>query len=340
MKKSGHLLGWLVMVLWAHAVGAQMRYQFNTKCLVTYQAITRLESVPARNFLEDLKKTEPQNAAPVMLEDYLDFFQLFINEDPNDYARLYPQFQTRLDRLSKADKASPFYLYGLAVVRSHRAIVQIKFNHYWDAARDLRKAYLLLEENQERYPGFSPNTLLFASLQTVIGTLPSSYKWIVNLLGMKGDLNGGLEKIKALANSKDPWAKVFFPETAFVYPYLLFHLANRPDEALAFVRNNQLDLVNNHLHAYMAANLYLNHKEAARSKQVIESRNPSPTYMPLVVWDFTLGYVHLYHLEYQLAQQHYESFLRQFKGKFYVKEVYQRIAWAQYLQGQEQKAKA
>ncbi|TAF50890.1 MAG: hypothetical protein EAZ62_07260 [Sphingobacteriia bacterium] len=32
--------------------------------------------------------------------------------------------------------------------------------------------------------------------------------------------------------------------------------------------------------------------------------------------------------------------MRQFKGKFYVKEVYQRIAWAQYLQGQEQKAKA
>jgi tetratricopeptide (TPR) repeat protein len=46
----------------------------------------------------------------------------------------------------------------------------------------------------------------------------------------------------------------------------------------------------------------------------------------------------MYHLETQEAINYFESFLQNFKGKFYVKDVYQKISWCYYMQGNLPKA--
>jgi tetratricopeptide (TPR) repeat protein len=183
-----------------------------------------------------------------------------------------------------------------------------------------------------------PNDLIYGSLQAVIGTIPKGYKWIASLFGMRGSLTEGMKTVKGFINSNDPQAKIFFNETAFVYPYLMFYIENKKEEALAFTQQRKLDLVNNHLHAYMAANLGINNKQSAYSQNIILSRKQSDEYIKTEIWDFELGFTKIYHLETQDAIKYLESFLNNFKGKFYVRDAYQKLSWCYYLQGNLAKA--
>ena len=317
---------------------AQKVYEFNSTCQQAYQEITKLKMASGLALIEKAKQQNPDNLIPVLLESYIDFYVLFLNEDPKDYATRYPKFSERLNQLEQGPKSSPFYLYCLSMVKVHQAGSSIKFGKFWDGGWGFRKAYQLIKENKKQFPTFSPNDLVYGSLQAVVGTIPKGYKWIASLFGMKGSLTEGMKTVRGFINSNDPWAKVFFNEAAFMYPYLMFYIENKKEEALAFTQQRKLDLVNNHLHAYMAANLGINNKQSEYSKNILLNRNKSDEYLKTSVWDFELGFTKLYHLETTEAEKYLESFLAEFKGGFYVKDAYQKLSWCYYLQGNQAKA--
>ncbi len=60
--------------------------------------------------------------------------------------------------------------------------------------------------------------------------------------------------------------------------------------------------------------------------------------MSTPVWDFEMGYVKLHKLQLEDAISYLEKFLNGFKGKFYVKDVLQKISWAYYLKGNKAEA--
>ncbi|MGN6616944.1 MAG: tetratricopeptide repeat protein, partial [Ilyomonas sp.] len=134
-------------------------------------------------------------------------------------------------------------------------------------------------------------------------------------------------------NSNDPTAKFFFNEATFYYCYLVFYIQNKPEEVFQFIKRKNLDVVNNHLFAYLAANLALNNKQTDYARNVILNKNPSPEYLSTPVWDFEMAYVKLHHLELPEATKYFERFLQRFKGKFYVKDAYEKLSWCYYLQG-------
>ncbi|HQS25286.1 MAG: hypothetical protein B7Y11_10075 [Sphingobacteriia bacterium 24-36-13] len=318
----------------------QTKFDFNASCFQAYQEIGKLKTKTGQLQIQKLQLQQPDNLIPVLLENYIDFYTLFFNEDPSEYTDLFPQFQERLNQVEKGNKQSPYYLYSQAVIRIQRATIQIKFGNFWDAGWDCRKAFILLKENKKKFPQFSPNDLWFGALEAAIGTVPKGYKWLTSLFGMRGSIAQGMKKVRNFTYSNDPLAKQFFNESAFIYTYLLFYLENEKDAALAFINQKKLDLVNNHLHAFMAANLSLNNKEVEYCKNIILNRNKSDEYLQLPIWDFLMGYAKMFHLEIPDAIHHFELFTRKFTGKFYLKDVYHKISWCYYLQGNMQQANA
>jgi tetratricopeptide (TPR) repeat protein len=323
-----------ILVLYSSLISqAQKVYEFNSTCQQAYQEITKLKINSGLALLEKARQQNPDNLIPLMLESYADFYILFLNEDPKEYQERYPKFLERIEQLQSGPKTSPFYYYCLSTVRMHKAASAIKFGKFWDAGWDFRRAYQLIKDNRKQFPTFAPNDLMYGALQAVVGTIPKGYKWIASLFGMRGSLTEGMKTVRGFINSNDPWAKIMFNEAAFIYPYLMFYIENKKEEALAFTQQRKLDLVNNHLHAYMAANLGINNKQSEFSKNIILNRNRSDEYLKTGVWDFELGFTKLYHLETQEAAKYLESFLSNFKGKFYVKDAYQKLSWCYYLQG-------
>ena len=333
---------WLIMFIFCLGHGslcsAEKVYDFNSTCFQAYQEITKLKISSGLALIEKARQQNPDNLIPLLLESYADFYVLFLNEDPKEFDLRYPRFAERYALLQEGPRNSPFYYYCLSLSKLHRAGTAIKFGRLWDGGWDFRKSYQLIKENRKQFPHFVPNELFYGSLQAVIGTIPKGYKWIASLFGMRGSLTEGMRIVRGFINSNDPWAKAFFNEAAFMYPYLLFYLENKKEEALVFIQQRRLDLVNNHLHTYMAANLAINNKQSEYAKNVILNRNRSDEYLKTGIWDFELGFTKIYHLETQEAARHLENFLAVFKGKFYVRDAYQKLSWCYYLQGNQARA--
>ena len=67
-------------------VKAQKVYEFNSICQQAYLEISKLKFTNAKVLIEKAKQQNPNNLIPIVLENYVDFFPLFLNEDAVEYA--------------------------------------------------------------------------------------------------------------------------------------------------------------------------------------------------------------------------------------------------------------
>lgn len=315
----------------------QKVFDFNTRCEQAYDAIMQLRLTTGRALLEAEKKEHPDNLAPYFLDNYADFFPLFFNEDPAEYSRKRSLRSFRLNKMAEGSEDSPYYLYTQAAIKFQWALIKIKFDEKWDATWEVRKAYIMLKENQERFPDFVPNNLLLGAMQTVFGTIPEGYKWITNILGLKGSIKAGMANVNKFIDSNAPEAKMFREESYYYYCYLMLFIVNKPEDTWEFLQRKQLDTKNNYLFALMVANLALNNQKAAIGLKVLQERNDTAEYADIQYYNYVMGLLKLTRLDAD-AHIYLERFINNFKGKFYVKECLQRLSWYYYLEGDQASA--
>ena len=331
-------LALLLVLLYAPA-RAEKVFDFNQRCRQAYHEIIQLKLNAGQQLLNAEKAQQPDNLIPYFLENYIDFFTLFFNEDPEEYKKRLPNRETRLGKMEEGPKNSPFLLFTRSVIHFQWAAVRIKFGNNWDAGWEFRRSFLQIKNNLQSFPGFTPNLLYAGAMQVAAGTIPDGYKWLSNLLGINGSIKKGMIRMNAFLQGTDEWSVLFHEEAVFYYCYLKFYIENDKPGVFQFIEKQRLDVVNHHLFAYLAANLNLNNQQSEKAEQIITAKNNSAAYMFTPVWDMEMGYAKVHHLD-PAAAFYLERFIATFKGKFYVKDVLQKLSWHYYLQGDEAKAKA
>src|SRR3954451_11132155 len=328
--KKWLLLCFVFLSLFAHA---EKVYDFNATCQQAYRDITSLKLVSGQQLVNLAKQQNGDNLVPDLLQGYIDFFGLFFNEDPDKYRTIKPQIEDRISSFEEGSENSPYYNYCLSVAYLQKAMTAIKFNERFTAFMAFRKAFSYIKDTRKAFPGFSPNTIIYAPMQVVVGVIPDGYKGIAGIFGLKGSVKEGMNQMQGFVNSNDPVARFFFNEAAFYYCYLLSYIQNEPQQAFQFIKQNKLDVVNNHLFAYMTANLSLNNKQTDYAESVIRNRSVAAGYLETPVWDYEMAFVKIHQLRLPEAVFYFERFLNRFKGNFYVKDAYQKLSWCYYLQG-------
>jgi hypothetical protein len=326
------LLMGLFLSLTLPAIARQKVYDFNPRCQQAYDAIMQLRVDAGTALLEAEKSEHPDNLIPYFLENYIDFFNLFFNEDPATYAQRKGLREQRLDMMAEGPQNSPYYLYTQAAIRFQWAMIRIKFNEKWDAVWEIRKAFVQFKDNQRKYPQFQPNAMMIGALQAVFGTIPEGYRWISNILGMKGSIREGMRQVQTVAESNNDIAKVFRAEASYYFCYLKLFIENKPEDVWAFVNKHQLDTKNNYLFALMVANIAMNNQKAALGIRVLTERSDDAGYLDLKYNNYLLGVLKLDRLDDD-ANVYLQRFTDGFKGKFYLKECLQRLSWYYYLHG-------
>ena len=310
----------------------QKHYDFNAVCQQAYHSIVELRLEEGKRILDDEMKRDPDNLIPYFLDNYIDFFQLFFNEDASQYAAWKGRRDQRLELMSQGPERSPWNLFTRSLLHFQWAAIQIKFGDNWDAAWDFRRSFLQSRECASRFPSFLPASMLSGVMEVVAGTIPDGYKWLSNLLGIQGSIAGGTQKLERFLDADDVNATLYRDEAIFYYLYLQFYLSNKRAEVFNFIRLHQLDVRNNHLFTYLYANLCINDQQSAPALLALRQMNPSPAYLDMPVWNLEMGYASLNHLDPEAAD-YFRRFLLGFKGKFYVKDVLQKMSWYYYLQG-------
>ena len=166
--------------------------------------------------------------------------------------------------------------------------------------------------------------MYYGFLSSVIGTIPKGYQWMASILGMTGKITEGNALVLKYIKSNDEYSNYCRNEALFLYPYLLMIFESNEKKAFNFLETTPYDLKHNHLHAYMATNLYLNHQQSDKAIDIIEDIELGDDYLKLPFWQLEKGYSLLNQLKLDLAQKALSDFVNSFKGQFYVKDAYEK----------------
>ncbi len=325
----------MALLLFSLGLQAQGHFTFSPLARKAYDEATSLRFEAARQSLRQLEREDPQNLIYHLVDNYIDFFTLFIDEDQSVFQRLEKNKSYRLQQIRQGDSFSPYYRYCQAEIKLQWALVRLKFEEYFTAFNEVKSAYRLLQKNTEEYPSFIANQKSLGILHAMIGTVPDSYKWGVKLLsGMNGTIEQGRQEIEEVLNFARENDFVFEQETMVMYSFLLLHLNNQSEAAWSTIRSPKLNTQQNPLATFVLANIAMRTGRNDEAIQLLEASPKGQEFYPFPYLDYLLGLAKLYRLDPD-ADQYLAAYLEDFDGRNYIKEAYQKRAWYQLLQGDE-----
>lgn len=301
----------------------QGRLILSDQMVAAYNEISALRIQEGKRILQKSDYAANNNWMGLYIENYIDFFTLFIQEDKALYNKLLPNRNYRLKKIRNADSNSPYYRFCQAEIILQWAIIKLKFNDKVSAARDIYEAYNLLEENQQKYPDFILNNKSLSIIHALAENIPS---WVRRLLKINGSIQKGTKEIKALADYTLENQHMFKNEVVAIYSYIQFYSNNKKQDAYDLLDKYRLDHRTNPLIAFLKATMAQKNGYNETAIKILEERPQSNNYMQMHYLDFLLGKFKLYRLDKD-ADEFILQFVNHFKGQHYRKEAYQKLAW-------------
>lgn len=320
-------------ILCLNVAFAQKRFDFNINCQRAYHAMMSMHFREGDSLLALEKSSHPDNLIPYFVEDFKDFFIISFNEDPKDVKQREPNKELRLHKLQQGPKNSPYYLYTQGEILVHWSVIHLASEQYRTAFFELRRAYRLLEENQQRFPEFVANKKFMGLIHAIVGTIPDNYKWAVSFLGLKGTVPQGLAEVKEVMDYAQVHSFLFEDETRYIYLFMKLWLANDMKAAWQLTEDAQYPaLKSNPLSTYVKAFVATKMNNNDLAIQLFSSNDHRSNV--LVPWFtyYMLGITKLRRLD-DNANVPLETFLKNFRGVNYVKDAYRNLAWSYLLRG-------
>ncbi len=306
-------------------------FTFTPLCREAYREILSLRLEKGEQVLQKAAEEDPDNLMPVYLENYIDFFRLYISEDEALYYSIRDHKKERLRKLETGDRASPWYLFTQAGVHLQWAITRLKFQAYLTAFREVKQTRNLLELNTYLHPDFLPNRQYAAVLEAVAGAIPDEYKWGARILGLEGSVEAGIKNLEYLVGL-DEAAFPFKKECLTLYAFLALHLQHDNRTAWEIVNRPEFNDPDNLLASFVKAHvaMYTGHNDAA--VEILDHRPRGPEYIPFYFLDYMSGLARVRKLDPE-AGRWFRLYLENYQGKNYLKECYQKLGWVALLQG-------
>jgi len=316
----------------------QDRLEWNDRVQRAWESVTSMRMAEAMAWSDAEKAKYPENLAPLLVDSYAELLQLFFGELRTRYPHYQDMQYKRIKRIEACRDKNPFVLFGQGLLHFHGALAAIRFDDKWNATIETRKAYLLLRENQSRYPQFGPCKVYFGVLTSMLGAVPNGYQWILHLFGLRGDIRKGNRMLTDHIEGRTQYAQVCRSETLILYPYLVSVLEGDPAKSIRFIEKGGLDLVHNHLHAFMAMNIYINNQRSEAALRIVNGIETSRAYLPIPFWDFERGHIYLNLFRLKEAQAALTRFVSTFKGEYYIRDAYEKLSWIAWLQQDTRRA--
>lgn len=308
--------------------------QWNNETSKAYSYILDLRLNEAKTLL---KSVNEENVLKPLLQNYIDFYTVFINEDELEFKQLESNKNIYLERIKSFEEQSPYHKFGQAQILIQWAFARVKFKQYVKAFTEIKQAYSLLNENERQFPNFEPNKMGLGVLHILIGTIPDEYKWGANLLGLKGNMNEGFKELEECINSTNTEFQ-FKKEASIYYGLLMLNVGKKSETAWDVIqRAIGNDYKNSLLSNFILANTASRLSKNDEALRILQARPKSSEYKLFVYLDFMEGLCLLRKMDTKNCIPYFERYITQFKGKSYVKETYEKLGWAYLLQGNTKK---
>ena len=319
-----------------NGTAAPYTYEYDDNCSKAYQYFLSLHLQEGRVLLAAEAKANPTNLMATYLADYEDCIVLLLNCDKTEYARRADHLDERIALLDKGEPSSPWYRFCKAGVYLHRAIAEIRFGDQYKAALNFRRSFSLLKENERLFPTFEYNSIFTGLEEAVIGSLPGSYKWLAGAFGMKGDVKKGTAKLANFVSTHTA-QQPFRAETVLYYLYARFYMLSEQQQAWDYLNSAQFPTTGNLLNTFAKVNIALDYRKSAVALQVLKQWEGDATINAYPIFDYQHGMALLSKAD-TLCTYYFARYLRNNKSDIYIKDVWQKMAFAWYVNGNMLKA--
>lgn len=337
MKWRHFLLLILILTTGMAANAAGYFFDYNSRCQQAYQAYLSFRINEGDELIRKEFAANPNNLMATYLADYGDFFALMFRGSKDELKRRQPYYQKRLSMLDNAADNDPWKDFTRAGIHLHWALIHGWYGDQFKAATTFRKSYLLLKSNAGRFPSFQQNNILLGVEEATAGTIPDEYKWFASILGMKGSVVNGLNRLDRFLDD-NPSANTPLRSEAVVYNiYLRFYLLSQKDEVWKIVNSNNFPLSGNLFHHFIKANISLNYHKADMAFQTLKEATAMPGYSQIPSFDYEMGNA-LFHKLDAGCISYFNRFLSNNKIGIYSKDALMKSGLMYYLQGNMAKA--
>jgi hypothetical protein len=324
----------LIFFLFLPVILGAQEFDFNSDCKEAYREIVSLRFDHGKTLIGKEKSIHPDNQMTLVLENYIDFLQLFISEDRQLFEINENNKDLRINRIEENPSLSPEYLWSMAAIHLQWAFVRLKFGENYTAALELRKAFLLLEENNKKFPSYLPDKLLLGLLHALVGTIPDEYQWLIRLASMHGSVNQGvaeMEQVVRDCRKTDEFAYLY-EEALFYLGFAKLNLLANPEDSISILTDLATADQSNLLITYLKTNIEMRigHNEVALS--TLNSRPSGNEYFPFDYLDYLKAEAMLRKLDFG-AKVFYQQFILSFKGINYRQDAIRKLAWITLLEG-------
>jgi hypothetical protein len=305
---------------------ANANFNFNARCTEAYKDIFKLRLNDARLIIKEEKQHDPQNGINILLDNYVDYFDILMSENKADYEKLKDLRSDRIIELQANDKNSPYFLYSQAEVYLQWGILKAKFGDYFSSFLDIKKARGIIKDNIAKYPDFLPNQKDNALIDAILGRLPSNLKGISKFLGMSGNTPTGIAQLERLhselGNTK---FSMYTDEIAFFLCYIeinLFH-TNNYNQLITYVK--QMD-DNNALKDYLGGYVSAKNGHNDEAIRYLEAVQTGKQRLVLPAASYLLGNAKLCRMDSD-ANIYLLRYINEYKGTNYIKDTYLKLAY-------------
>jgi hypothetical protein len=333
-------LVFVILFFWGQSHSDRASYSqpflFNAQKISIQDDILHLRLNKAEKQLDVLTKQTPNDPVLVILEDYAHFMASFLKiEDKNSYTE-----KTILERISKikmADSKSPYYYFAQAEMLLHLALLNFEKESYLSGAINLKDAYSLLKKNTKLYPEFTPAYKSLGLIEMLAGAVPAKFSWIIATIGIKTDIDGGLQKLKkyTLKNDLKPEEKLWYPEGMLVYAAMLSWLKNDKEAAWNLVQNKTNDYSSNLLHCYIRASVAMDVKRNDEVLKILQSKPRDTDASQINALNYMMAKALLFKLN-ATAEDWFLTYIKNNKNGDLVKDSYLKISWLKTIENRNE----
>ncbi|MFD2999108.1 tetratricopeptide repeat protein [Pontibacter toksunensis] len=296
----------------------------------------KLQVDNGRIILKAELQKDPGNAAALIMANYADFLELCVQQDPERYVLLLRNQEQRLEIIESHKNRNAWDDYAAAEVRMHLAMSKLLFGNRLSAAWDFRKAYVQYADNARRWPSFVPNKKNLGVLQILLGSVPDQYTWFLNIIGLEGSVKRGMTNLTVAATTKNP-----FQEEAQLLHALVLHLLEQEEPEQAVTRATSLARANpdNLLFHFAAMHLLKKTKQSDAALYMYHNRPVGKEYLQFPFLHHMAADLYLFRGDYDTSIQKNQLFLKQHKGKHYLKATLFKLYLAYLLYDHTPQAK-
>ena len=262
---------------------------------------------------------EPETAHQHYVVALAEALELLITEDGEKYTEYEDRFTNRLERRTRLNVPDDLFLQ--AEIRMHWTFVYLKFGHEFDAALNLRQAYLTIEEIRNKFPKFKAINKTSGLLEVIIGSVPQKYNWVLSLLNMEGSTKTGLDELQAVRLSDSPLAF----EASLIHALIQGFLLQQPGAASSEINALRVTHPRNRLALFLGSALAMKNNQSEKALVMLDSLSRNSVGLPIYYSDYLRGEIYLFKGEYLNSISSYRWFINHYNGQNGVKDAYYKI---------------